>query len=338
MKFYEDAMPYSFGAGFVQNRNTARVIARFDELVEDGSASSILMMWSQKKRQWGHFNLGWTAVRISTTKSQMFALGSHGVVMVADMSGVREEIIEETNSATNPPYRDMCLIDNHLYVVGEGGRVQRRAGNASWSACNLGIDPTTDINAIHGLKEGDLYIAGQNGEIWKLKNGTWQRIQCPVDKSLLAIRAAENGKVYAAGEGGTLLVQQDGRFEVLGQDLTNDNISSLEWFKGKLYIAQEDALFVLQEDQKLSRVNFGLGPWWSSGHLHANDGVLWSFGSKHIAWTEDGIKWNNVTPAFSAIDTVSEQTDSSCSCADDGCEGHGGFNPGSYTGGGHHCS
>lgn len=337
MNIYEDAMPYSFGAGFVQNRNTARVIARFDELVEDGSASSILMMWSQKKRQWGHFNLGWTAIRISTTKSQMFALGSHGVVMVADMRGVREEIIEDTNNAANPPYKDMRLIDNHLYAVGTGGRVQRRADNASWSACNSGIDPATDINAIDGLKEEDLYVVGQNGEIWKLENDVWQRRQCPVNKSLLAIKAVENGKVYAAGEAGTLLVEQDDEFEVVEQGVTNGNISSLEWFKGNLYLAQEDSLFVLKKDLQLSRVNLGLGPWWTAGYLHANDGVLWSFGSKHIAWTEDGIKWHNTTPAFSAVDTT-DQSDSSCSCATDGHVGHGDIDPAGHTGGGHCCS
>lgn len=27
-----------------------------------------------------------------------------------------------------------------------------------------------------------------------------------------------------------------------------------------------------------------------------NDGVLWSFGTKNLAWTENGLEWSNVTP------------------------------------------
>ena len=40
----------SFGHGFVQGRDKVRVIARFDDMAEQGSATSMLMMWAGEGR------------------------------------------------------------------------------------------------------------------------------------------------------------------------------------------------------------------------------------------------------------------------------------------------
>jgi len=36
----------------------------------------------------------------------------------------------------------------------------------------------------------------------------------------------------------------------------------------------------------------------SFGYLHANDGVLWSFGTLQLAWTTDAIVWTAQTPTL----------------------------------------
>ncbi len=70
----------------------------------------------------------------------------------------------------------------------------------------------------------------------------------------------------------------------------------MEWFKGKLYLACDDGLFALSDGTSLEKVNMGLGEEWTCRHLNANDGVMWSFGPKHIAWAENAKEWNDVTP------------------------------------------
>ena len=109
----EIKLAYHFGHGFVQNRNTSRVISRLDELANLGSTSSSLMMWSHQKRQWFHFNLSWPAIRLVCTASQMFALGRDGRVLIADATGVAEELV---NKGTQTEFRDMCLIGDNLYT------------------------------------------------------------------------------------------------------------------------------------------------------------------------------------------------------------------------------
>ena len=61
------------------------------------------------------------------------------------------------------------------------------------------------------------------------------------------------------------------------------------------FAAGAAAGFGLDEKKgKLERLKLPKGM--TTMHLHANDGVLWSTGPKTTAWTEDGVKWNDITP------------------------------------------
>jgi len=55
-----------------------------------------------------------------------------------------------------------------------------------------------------------------------------------------------------------------------------------------------EALLVLGDDGTFSEVRV---PNVSSfGHLHAADGVMWSFGTLQLAWTDDAKTWNIEDP------------------------------------------
>jgi hypothetical protein len=54
----------------------------------------------------------------------------------------------------------------------------------------------------------------------------------------------------------------------------------------KLCVLQPDGAFA---EVKIENVT-------SFGHLHAADGVLWSFGTLQLAWTDDGQRWNPEQP------------------------------------------
>ncbi len=93
---------------------------------------------------------------------------------------------------------------------------------------------------------------------------------------------------------GVILCGHDNQWETIEQNVTTDDFWGMEWYNDKLYLACDSGLFTLSEGviepavMGLENVTYQ--------HLHANDGFLWSFGPKHVCYSEDGIKWNDVTP------------------------------------------
>ncbi|MEA5123253.1 hypothetical protein [Xanthomonas floridensis] len=70
----------------------------------------------------------------------------------------------------------------------------------------------------------------------------------------------------------------------------------MEWFQDTLYLACDRGLFTLDGENRLVEVvDMHLSPNPSCRHLHANDGVLWSCGPKHVTWTANGRQWIEVT-------------------------------------------
>jgi photosystem II stability/assembly factor-like uncharacterized protein len=302
---------YSFGHGFVQSRNVARVISKFDELASYGSASSSLMMWSGRTNKWHHFNIGWTAIRLACSQRRMFALG--------------EETISNLEAGKNRPLlTDMCIIDGSLYVSGGNGAIYKREGSNAWTRQNRDAGDISDddesggINAIHGLGESAAFAVGGAGGIWRMKNGKWRRLDSPTRAALNNVRVVEPGLAYAVGEKGLILRGTGDCWETICEQAVKKDLFGIELFNGRVYVACEDEVFAVTPDGKeLQNVRIGYGPSRTFRHLHVNDGVMWSFGQKHIFWTADGEKWTNITPSFTVFDPAESgpaPSQSSCGC------------------------
>jgi hypothetical protein len=63
-----------------------------------------------------------------------------------------------------------------------------------------------------------------------------------------------------------------------------------EWYLGALYVVSEKNIYRLLDNNCLKPLSITAAS--SFGHLHAKDGVLWSFGTGHLAFTSDGETWN----------------------------------------------
>jgi hypothetical protein len=295
--------PYSFSSGFVQNREVARVITQIDELANEGSVGCQLMKWMGGR--WGAFTLKWTATRmwvLHTPELQVFATGPDGIVSVSTVKGTVEEIIDGSDEgpALRGHIRDLRGIGNHLYVCGMGRQVYRREGTSNWVRIDQGMRlPVGDttvagLNSIDGITEEDIYAVGYLGEIWRFANKVWHKIDSPTNVILHRIRAIRNDLVFVCGQKGVLLRGSGASFGIVPHDATTDNLWGMEWFKEKLYVSSGDMIYVLGPNDDLKPLD--LGNLKTCGHLHANDGVMWSFGTKHLAWTEDAKIWHDVTP------------------------------------------
>lgn len=296
-------LPLSFRAGFVESRNVARVIAQIDELADQGSTRSILMKWSGGR--WNHFAIEWIATRMwmqNQPELQLFATGPEGRVLVATSQASFEEDID--TSPTGPPLRghirDLRGIGQGLYACGMSRQVYKREGRGRWARRDqgvvlpLGTLAVAGFNSIDGQNEDDFYAVGYGGEIWQCANGEWHQIDSPTNVILHRVRVIDSNLAYAAGQNGTLLSGIGDKWKEIAHGATEENLWGMEWFKEALYVASESAVFRLTSTGDLEPTSTKVLDY--CGHLHASDGTMWSFGTKQVAWTEDGKTWHDVTP------------------------------------------
>lgn len=298
----------SFLSGFVQNRDTCRVIAQVDELRNQGSTSSWIMTWrGNEGGKWYSHTIEWVATRLSVVslpELQICVIGPDGVALLVTSGGIKEEEID--NGVEGPSrrghLRDIRFIGEHFYVAGMNRQVYRKEGPGQWLrqddgvVQSLGSMNVAGFNAIDGKDESNIYAVGFAGEIWRRRGGVWQSVDSPTNLVLHRVHVVKDNLIYASGQSGVLLRGNGNRWELIDHNATTEDLWGLEWFQDSLYVACDDGLFVLGVDDSLTKVDMGLGEQWTCRHIHANDGVLWSFGPKHIAWTENGKIWHDVTP------------------------------------------
>lgn len=298
--------PYSFLSGVVQDADVGRVIAQVDELKDAGSTSSTLLKWTRHDRQWTAFELSWHATRLcmgSVPEPYLLAVGPAGFVLGGNAQGTFEEEIDASDEGPGRrgDIRDLRFIGDHAYVAGMSRQVYRREGPGRWvrqdsgTVQPLGALELAGFNAIDGLSESDVFAVGFGGEIWRRHEQVWRQLDSPTNLVLHRVRVISSNLAYACGQEGVLLRGNGDQWEAIPQDTVIDDLWGMEWYREQLYVACDSGLFVLTDEDDLSRVDMGLGDV-STRHLHQNDGVLWSFGPKHVIWTEDGINWEDVTP------------------------------------------
>jgi len=301
------ANDYSFISGFMQSAHIGRTIAQIDYLKERGSTASMLFKWDRSIQRWVAFSLNWHATKIcalETPEIMVFATGPDGIVSIGTLAGATEEIIDPSldGPSRRGPIRDLQLIAGVPYAAGMGRQVYRREGVDNWTRQDQGVVlPRGEIqlcgfNSIDGLSEDTIYAVGFNGEIWLRNHNKWQQQDSPTNLVLHKVKVVREDLIFASGQMGTLLRSDGNHWEIIEHEATTDDLWGMEWFQGELYLACDSGLFKLDSKDQLVEVDMQLSPKPTCRHLHANDGVLWSCGPKHVTWTEDGQTWNDVTP------------------------------------------
>ena len=299
--------PYSFGAGNIQDHNTLRVTAQIDQLIERGSMRSQIMKYTFDTQKWGVFIIPeWNAIRIASTTSGLCVAGPNGdIVGTFPPSSTAYEHVD--NSKYGPkgfgPITDLQVIGNNFYAAGMSRQVYRRSGNGKWQHVDsgtiqeLGSKDVAGFRSIDGLSENDIYAVGYMGEIWRCQKSKWQQLSSPTNVALHKVRVVREDLVYICGQNGTLLRGSGNQLEIIEHGVKDglSNIWSMEWYNNTLYLVGDKAMYTLSNDDTLAPVDLGLGEGLSFGHLHANAGMLLSSGPKHVLYTTDGKKWNDIT-------------------------------------------
>ena len=225
----------SFGAGFVQSRDAARVIGRVDEIADAGEDDCWLMKWTQEEGKWAQFDLEWSATRLwifLKPEPQLFATGPEGRVCILTPEGSTEEIIDSSDEGPTGrgPIRDLRGIGKSLFACGMGRQVYRRAGKDRWVRADNGtlVAPgkivLAGFNSMDGLDESDFYAVGFEGEIWRRVNEKWRQLESPTNVILHQVRVVKKNLVYACGQKGVLLVGKGDEWTEIKHTATEDDL------------------------------------------------------------------------------------------------------------------
>jgi hypothetical protein len=78
-------------------------------------------------------------------------------------------------------------------------------------------------------------------------------------------------------------------WDILGAGQIAHDIWGCEVFRDRLYVSTSNDVYVF-DDNKFVAEDIGSRATGATSKLHANDGVLWSFGTKFLSYT-DGSSW-----------------------------------------------
>lgn len=297
---------FSYVTGVVRYHDLAYLASVSDEMQAKRINHSYVTEWDA-----GTWRVGddandiqyWSAVAgtlVHVPLEQALFLGAGGQVICIGSGDTHEEQLpdDETAIPGRGEMRGVCAVEGVAYVCGMDRQVYRRYGENDWRATDMGAKPpegderVVGFEAIAGFREGEIYAAGWDGEIWSFDGTRWQQEDSPTNLVISALCCAEDGYVYACGQLGTLVRGRHGNWEAIVHDDTDEDFWDVAWFGGELYVSSATALYRLR-DGHLIQVDFGEDQPTNCFHLSAADGVLWSIAAKDV-FSFDGNHWQRI--------------------------------------------
>ncbi len=290
----------SFVTGYVVNRDLVVIISEQDRFIESKPHSIVFLY---KKGSWSKFIVDWPIVSVCGVDNGqvLLSLGLDGRVHAAQATGFTSEDIDA--SQDGPIYTGNLLqiriIQNDPYVVGMGRQVYRRLAPNNWERMDQSVRQSIEeeeilgFTSIDGFNYNDLYAVGYGGEIWHFNGKVWRNIPSPTNLVLNEVRCMSPDVVYVVGQCGVILRGRNDVWDIICENQVTENFWGIESFNGNLYLSTSDSVYKLVNEM-LVKENIGLEGAGCASSLHANDGVLWSFGTKFLSYIE-GDDWNSVS-------------------------------------------
>ncbi len=191
--------------------------------------------------------------------------------------------------------RGLKRVGERLYAVGMSRQAYVREGKV-WSRIDADIlckaGEIAGLNDVDGFSDTEVYAAGLNGEIWRFDGSRWHSVPSPTNVQLNGVRRCGDA-IYIAGGSGVLLRGRHDAFAVVGTEASKANLYSVESLHDQIFVSSMSAIYVLK-GARLEKVKTKLKGAFTTGSLHAADGIMVSVGGKHLLTTEDGVTWTQL--------------------------------------------
>jgi hypothetical protein len=284
----------TFGDGYVLDAQTICIASRTEEELDyDTSLISVI-----KGDQWASAQYDDIAVSVACLEQERvaFFLGYNGKVFKVHLPergrGPRTtELIPVTEELGH--VLRIRNIAGVIFVCGMSGQVYRRRGS-TWSPIDEGIRGIEglDFEDIGGTGDNDLYAVASSGDAYHFDGRRWEKLDFPSNRPLSGVRCIHSDEVYVCGNDGNLFRGKLNQWEFIGDPGIDDNFWAVEKFGNTVFVAYDDGLFA-HDGSGLNKVRFRVRGEVDGYRLHANDGVLWSFGEEHLL-RFDGLAWHRV--------------------------------------------
>lgn len=291
--------------GIVAEKDLVAFVSYLHELEEDDVEFTRLYMHKPISNKWGIRELEHELVSIESTRKGdsgswhlLSKRGTH-IQLTPGKQPPTEEIVITDAGTGQGKYgyvSQIRLIGEHLYVCGMCRQVYRFEKN-QWKHIDKDIlapveDTKTCFESIDGTSENDIYAVGWKGEIYHYNGKKWTKLDSPTNLDLNRVKCVKPDLVYICGDEGLVLQGSKNSWKVFQDSANEDDFWGVEYFDGQVYLAGIDGLRTF-DGQDFADVKTGLKKKLDGYRLHANDGVLWSFGQDHLAYF-DGKKWTYV--------------------------------------------
>lgn len=141
---------------------------------------------------------------------------------------------------------------------------------------------------IDGLGEEDFYAVGGLGDVWHYVDGDWEQCGFPNNSELYNVCCAPNGDVYIAGHGGQLYKGSKHNWKLAAHTVTTLWFEDMVWYEDALYATSEYGVYVLNGNQWERPTDFPPEAQTSSGSMSVRDGVLLIAGIYGAVFKKDG--------------------------------------------------
>lgn len=287
----------TFAGGLVANKKLVVIVAEQDKYIQSKPHSFLFFYQGDK---WSKMLVEFPIVSLCRVNNDLIALGVDGRVQIANPQGRFTEKILEGGEGPDVvgTMSQVRAIDSVPHAIGMGRQAYRRMGENAWIRVDQGVrQPIEDEEvrgfiSIDGFNTQDIYAVGYAGEIWHFDGTAWTRMPSPTNLALHAVRCTPNGDVYIAGQCGILLRGSGTQWSVVAEGETPDHFWGCETLDGEVYVSTNRRVYALQSGH-LTTQEIGLDLTGAAGKLDANDGVLWSFGSKFLSY-KSGPEWHPV--------------------------------------------
>ncbi|SRR5713101_1512253 len=290
-----------FTDGYVKSKDWVIIVSELASLADEDV--ELTRIFTFKAGVWRHFDFDGWSIRsicgISKPDARTYYLAKDGRIKVKTLDGWAEEAIADAgNGEGKYGYVNRIReIGGHLFVCGVAGQVYLRE-RSGWVHFDEGIlaNKTLAIaNTFYGIagnSRQDMYLVGRRGLVCHYGGKSWQPEYLPTSETLRGVCCVSPDEVYICGRNGSFFKGRKSNWINYSIPKADRHFWSVEVFREKIYVAASDGLYVFDED-KVKPLETGLKPVPDGNRLHANEGVLWSFGVEHLC-SFDGKKWTYV--------------------------------------------
>jgi hypothetical protein len=288
------AAKLTFTDGYTMDCQTICLAARTEQDIDTGRSHITAI----KGDKWVHAPFDDLAISVTGIPRDKLALflGCNGSVFVGTVPAVGRGTRSIEFIPSGEEVGDLLRIRNiadRIYACGMSGQVYSREGTV-WRPMDQGIrgEVGLDLEDIGGTAANDLYAVASSGTVCHYDGLRWTKLDFPANRPLSGVLCIGRDDVYICGDDGNLFRGNMNRWEFVGDPTFRQNFWAVEKYDDKIFVAYNDGL-LSYNGATLTEVDFGVDGEIDCYRLHANDGVLWSFGEEHLL-SFDGSTWHRI--------------------------------------------